>query len=90
MKSSPLDAAAQEKWDAYTATRDETLRRTHTAQAPWICVRSDQKKAARLNIIRHLVHALAPPEIADGLDKPDRKVLFPFELAALTDGRLER
>jgi len=90
MKSSPLDAAAQEKWDDYTAARDEMLRRTHTAQAPWVCVRGDQKKAARLNIMRHLVHTLAPPDIASCVDKPDPNVLFPFELAALTDGRLER
>jgi polyphosphate kinase 2 len=90
MKSSPLDAAAQEKWDDYTTARDETLRRTDCAEAPWICVRGDRKKAARLSIISHLVHTLAPPEIAKDLPAPDPAVLFPFELSALTDGRLER
>jgi len=90
LKTSPLDAAAQERWDAYTAARDEMLRRTSTPAAPWICVRSDQKKRARLNIIRHLVQALAPKEIADELAEPDDDVLFPFEMTALKDGRLER
>jgi polyphosphate kinase 2 len=90
MKSSPLDAAAQEKWDAYTDARDEMLRRTSTPAAPWICVRADHKKAARLAIISHLVHALAPPAIAREVPSPDPDVLFQFELAALTDGRLER
>ena len=90
LKSSPLDAAAQEKWDDYSAARDEMLRRTHTEATPWICVRGDHKKAARLNLIRHLVNAVAPDDIAKKLDDPDPAVLFPFELAALTDGRLER
>jgi polyphosphate kinase 2 len=90
MKSSPLDAAAQERWDAYSAARDEMLKRTHTDVTPWVCVRGDKKKPARLSIIRHLVQVLAPKAIAKTLDRPDPTVLFPFELAALTDGRLER
>jgi polyphosphate kinase 2 len=90
LKSSPLDAAAQAKWDDYTAARDEMLKRTHTPQAPWVCVRGDHKKTARLNIIRHLVRTLGPKEIAKSLEPPDPAVLFPFELAALGDGRLER
>jgi polyphosphate kinase 2 len=90
LKTSPLDAAAQERWDAYTAARDEMLRRTSTPAAPWMCVRSDHKKPARLNIIRHLIQALAPKEIAAELEAPDDDVLFPFEMTALKDGRLER
>jgi polyphosphate kinase 2 len=90
LKSSPLDAAAQEKWDDYSEARDEMLRRTHSAIGPWTCVRSDHKKRARLNIIRHLVHALAPKKIAAAIPPPDPDVLFEFELSALTDGRLER
>jgi polyphosphate kinase 2 len=90
LKTSPLDDAAQAKWDGYTAARDEMLRRTSTPVAPWICVRSDKKKIARLNIIRHLVHALAPAKIAGEIEAPDPQVLFPFDMAALGDGRLER
>jgi polyphosphate kinase 2 len=90
LKSSPLDAAAQEKWDAYSAARDEMLMRSSTPFAPWICVRADHKKRAHLNIIRHLVHALAPKKIAKTLDAPDPQVLFEFEAAALTDGRMAR
>jgi len=90
LKVSPLDAVAQEKWDAYTAARDEMLRRTHSPEAPWIIVHTDRKKQARLNIMRHLLKVLAPPEIADAVADPDPEVLFEFEPAALTDGRLER
>jgi polyphosphate kinase 2 len=90
LKASPMDAAAQEKWDAYTAARDEMLKRTSAPLTPWVCVRADHKKRARLAILSHLARTLAPEEIAKGVDAPDPDVLFPFELSALTDGRLER
>jgi polyphosphate kinase 2 len=90
LKASPLDTVAQQKWDDYTEARDEMLKRTSTPQAPWICVRGDHKKAARLAILGHIVRTLAPKSIAHEVDAPDPDVLFPFELAALTDGRLER
>jgi polyphosphate kinase len=88
LKSSPLDEFAQPRWDDYSAARDEMLRRTDTAQAPWVCVKADHKKTARLNVIRHLIKALAEPGLARTVEPPDPETLFPFEIAALTDGRL--
>ena len=90
LKVSPLDAVAQKKWDAYSVARDEMLTRTHTMDAPWIIVRTDHKKKARLNTMRYLLKVLAPKAVAKSIDKPDPKVVFEFEAAALTDGRLER
>jgi polyphosphate kinase 2 len=90
LKSSPLDAAAQEKWDAYTAARDDMLMRTSTPLSPWTCVRSDHKHKARLALLSCIAHTLAPPEIAHAVPPPDSGLLFRFEPAALTDGRLER
>ena len=89
LKSSPLDAAAQDKWEDYSMARDAMLIRTSTPHAPWICVRADHKKTARLNIIRHLVHTLAPKKIGKTLPPPDPEVLFEFDASALSDGRLE-
>ena len=89
LKVSPLDKVAQEKWSDYSAARDEMLRRTHIAEAPWTIIHTDKKPKARINIMRHLLKELAPASIADGVDAPDPDVLFPFEPAALTDGRLE-
>jgi len=86
LKVSPLDKVAQEKWDDYTAARDEMLMRTHTAATPWVCVRADQKKAARIAVVRHLLNQFAEA----GVGAPDPAVLFSFEEAALTDGRLAR
>jgi polyphosphate kinase 2 len=90
LKVSPLDAVAQDKWDAYTTARDEMLTRTHTAEAPWVIVRTDHKKKARLNTMRYLLKVLAPKAIAKSVGRPDPKVVFEFDVTALTDGRLER
>lgn len=88
LKRSPLDAVAQERWDAYTAARDTMLAATHTATAPWTCVRGDDKPKARKAAIRHLLKTLAPPEVAQTIKAPKPGTLFAFEDAALTDGRL--
>jgi len=90
MKASPLDAQAQDRWDDYTQARDEMLRRTSWEGAPWICVRADHKHKARMAILSHLVNELAPKKISREVPDPDPAVLFPFEIGALTDGRLER
>ena len=90
LKVSSLDAVAQDKWDGYTAARDTMLERTHTPLAPWTCVRADDKKKAHRAVIRHLLHRLAPAEVAHEVPLPKRSVLFSFEEAALTDGRLAR
>jgi len=90
LKASPMDAEAQKRWKDYTKARDEMLTRTSTPHAPWIIVRSDHKKHARLAILSHLAKTLAPKDIAREVDDPDPDVLFPFDMAALEDGRLER
>lgn len=89
LKVSDLDAVAQEKWDAYSEARNEMLTRTHTALAPWWCVRADSKPEARANVIRHLLQAIGAPALSPGVARPDPSILFPFELPALKDGRLQ-
>ncbi|ATC33923.1 polyphosphate kinase 2 [Caulobacter vibrioides] len=89
-KTSDLDKVAEEKWDDYTAARDDMLLRTHSDIAPWICVRADHKKAARLNVIRWLLHAAGDKKTLKGVERPDPAVIFPFEPSALEDGRLAR
>jgi polyphosphate kinase 2 len=88
LKVSPLDAVAQEKWDAYSEARDETLRRTHTDFAPWTVIRADHKKRARPQIIRVILQQLAPAKIAAKAGKPDPDLVFTFEASAISDGRL--
>ncbi|OXE36167.1 MAG: polyphosphate kinase 2 [Phenylobacterium zucineum] len=90
LKLSPLDAEAQARWSDYSDARDEMLTASHTVTAPWTCIRGDDKPAARINILRLLVHRLAPKSIAKQVAPPDTAVVFPFEVSALSDGRLER
>jgi len=90
LKSSDMDRVAQSKWKAYSRARDEMLQATHTGHAPWVCVRADHKKAARLNVIRHLLHTLAPEAVRGDTEPPDAEVLFAFDKSALRDGRLAR
>jgi polyphosphate kinase 2 len=90
LKVSPIDAAAQDKWDEYTAARDTMLLRTHTPLAPWYCVRADDKKHARLAVMEHIIHRVSPADIAKHVATPDPDILFAFEDKALSDGRLAR
>lgn len=90
LKTSPLDDVAQKKWADYSTARDEMLTRTHNGTTPWTCVVTDTKKVARLNVMRHVVRAIAPKQIANDVAKPDSKVLFPFEIGAIAEGRLNK
>jgi polyphosphate kinase 2 len=89
LKTSPMDAEAQKRWKDYSAARDLMLSRTHTALAPWTVIHTDDKKLARLNLMRSLLHKVAPAEITDKIDAADPKIAYEFEDEALTDGRLE-
>ena len=54
-KLSPMDLPSREKWYEYSRARDRMLEFTDTKHAPWYLVRSDNKRRARLNCIRHLL-----------------------------------
>ncbi len=54
-KLSPMDLPARERWYDYSRARDLMLTKTDTRIAPWHIVRSDDKKAARLNTIAHVL-----------------------------------
>jgi polyphosphate kinase 2 len=51
-KLSPIDLESLDKWDAYTQAKEEMFRRTDTDVAPWVTVKSNDKKRARLNAMR--------------------------------------
>lgn len=90
LKVSDMDAVAQERWKDYSAARDTMLLRTHTPIAPWHCVRADRKKAARIAVLRYLVHCIAPARIARDIPVADPATLFAFDAGALGDRRLAR
>ncbi|MBU4464984.1 MAG: polyphosphate kinase 2 [Actinobacteria bacterium] len=51
-KLSPMDLASLDRWEDYTAAKEETFRRTDKRYAPWTIIRSNDKKRARLNAMR--------------------------------------
>jgi polyphosphate kinase len=55
-KLSPMDLKSYSRWYDYSRARDDMFAATDTAWAPWFVARSDDKKRARLNIIRHLLN----------------------------------
>ena len=54
-KLSPIDAKAQELWDAYTHYKELMLSQTHTSFSPWIIVKANNKRKARLESIRYIL-----------------------------------
>lgn len=57
-KLSPIDLASLDKWDAYTAAKESMFFHTDTADSPWTVIKSDDKKRARLNAMRFVLHAM--------------------------------
>ena len=57
-KLSPIDQASIDKWDDYTEAKEAMFFYTDTADAPWTIVKSDDKKRARLNCMRHFLSSL--------------------------------
>lgn len=60
-KLSPIDKMAQEKWEDYTEAKEAMFFYTDTADAPWVVVKSDDKKRARLNCMQHFLSTLSYP-----------------------------
>ena len=54
-KFSPVDKRGQELWDDYTFYKDEMFSRTHTTYSPWIVVKTNNKKEARVECMRHVL-----------------------------------
>ena len=57
-KLSPVDLASLDKWDDYTKAKEAMFFATDTADSPWTIVKSDDKKRARLNAMRYVLHSL--------------------------------
>jgi polyphosphate kinase 2 len=87
-KISPIDQAAQKHWDAYSASRDIMLSRTHHAVAPWTVVRAGDKRLARLNTIKDLLSHLPYKGKDELLTCPDPGIVFPFEQVCLNNGMI--
>ena len=56
-KLSPIDTQSLDKWSDYTKAKEAMFFHTDTADAPWTVIKSDDKKRARLNALRYLLHS---------------------------------
>ncbi len=73
-KLSPMDLESRTRWVEYSRAKDENFRYTDTKQAPWYVVNSDDKKRARLNVIRHLLDLIPYEEVApETIELPPRQ-----------------
>lgn len=61
-KLSPIDRESLDKWDDYTEAKEAMFFYTDTADAPWTIIKSNDKKRARLNCMRHLLSTLPYPD----------------------------
>jgi len=75
-KLSPVDAKSQDLWDKYTAVKHSMLRASHTGTAPWIIIRSDDKKKARINCIKHILSSIQFPSKSKLDLKTSKKILI--------------
>ncbi len=84
-KLSPIDARAQELWDEYTHYKELMFSRTHTTFSPWLIVRANNKKTARLESMRYVLSRVQ----YDGKDKagttliPDPNIIQRFHRSAI-------
>jgi polyphosphate kinase len=75
-KLSPIDLASLDKWNDYTSAKEDMFFYTDTNDAPWTVIKSDDKKRARINALRHILNELPyPNKNPDIIIKPDPLIL---------------
>jgi polyphosphate kinase 2 len=99
-KLSPMDLESITRWEDYSRAKDEMMVHTDIPQAPWYVVESDDKRAARLNMISHLLSTLPYTEVPrpvielperpkpKGYERPPKEetTYVPDHAATLVDG----
>jgi polyphosphate kinase 2 len=82
-KLSPMDLSSRDRWVEYSRAKDQMLVHTHTPEAPWYTVESDDKRRARLNCIAHIVESIPHDDVLPGpLELPARPAREGYERPA--------
>jgi polyphosphate kinase 2 len=89
-KVSPIDEVAVKHWDKYSEARNEMFARTHSAFAPWHLVRTDDKRTARVQVIKALLTGLDYRGKDDRLLVVDPKVVFSYSEDHIKDRTIAR
>ena len=79
-KHSSVDSQAQDLWDSYTKYKKKMFSKTHTTFSPWIIVRGNNKKAARIESIRYVLSSIDYDEKENAKTAllPDPNVVFRY------------
>jgi polyphosphate kinase 2 len=86
-KLSPTDLCSRSRWYEYSRARDIMCEATSTKYAPWYIVRSDDKRRARLNCIRHLLDLIPYQELPQEIAKlPERSMSGAYDDLASLQG----
>jgi len=87
-KLSPMDIESYSRWYAYSKARDLMLEHTDTDFAPWYLVDSNDKKRARLNVIRHILAQLQYKRVKhEKVKLPGRSDKGKYDDSATLEGR---
>jgi polyphosphate kinase 2 len=87
-KLSPIDLPSRKRWFDYSRARDMMLDATDTRHAPWHILRSDDKKRARLNCIRHLLNQISYERVPrEEVKLPKRSMKRAYDDRAALRGR---
>jgi polyphosphate kinase 2 len=77
-KLSPTDLASLDKWDEYTVAKEAMFASTDTEHAPWTVIKSNDKKRARLEAMRHVLSGLDyTGRLEDVVGLPDPLIVVP-------------
>ena len=76
-KLSPVDLKGQQLWDNYTRYKEQMFNKTHTSFSPWVIVKANNKKSARLESIRHVISQFDYPKKGEsGIEtSPDPNII---------------
>jgi polyphosphate kinase 2 len=86
-KLSPTDLCSRSRWFEYSRARDMMFAATNTKHAPWYIVRSDDKRRARLNCIRHLLDQIHYEKLPrEKAELPERAMDDAYDDVATLDG----
>ena len=89
-KVSPIDDVALEKWDDYSEARDDMFARTDTPFAPWEIVRTDDKRTARVNLIKAILASVDYKGKRSAVVRADPTVVFRVASGHVRTPRLAR
>ncbi|MBM0276571.1 polyphosphate kinase 2 [Micromonospora tarensis] len=80
-KLSPMDIASLDRWDEYTEAKEAMFFWTDTADAPWTVVKSNDKKRARLEAMRHVLNRFDyTDKMPEVVGTPDPMIIGPAGL----------